>query len=122
MFNMTYDFVNDSKYIPFFIGGLGFTDTLAQTIISNKNPFIPQAIPQYYSNNNVNMSWNAGLGMRVKIEKHLFIDLIYRYMRLGSIDWGTLSYPNSTEETDSVSFRAFQVYANTLSLKASMQW
>lgn len=122
MFNMTYDFVNDSRYLPFFIGGLGFTDTLAKTRIMSNVAMAPPTTAQYYSNDNINMSWNAGLGMRVKVQKRIFIDLMYRYMRLGSINWGTLRYPNSTKGSDGVKFSAFQVYANTLSLKASMQW
>jgi opacity protein-like surface antigen len=117
MFNGLYDFVNDTRFIPYFMGGLGFTYTATESHVANNiNPVFAN-----YSQGNTSIAWNVGAGMRVKATKRLFIDVLYRFMRLGSVDWGTLTYPKTPGGTYAFNLRANQAYGNMLSFKATWQ-
>ncbi len=119
MFNGLYDFVNDTRFIPYCMGGLGFTYTSTESHVAN---YVNLALPSaYYRQGNTNIAWNVGVGMRVKATKRLFVDVLYRFMRLGSVDWGTLTYPNSIVGSNSFNLRANQAYGNMLSFKATWQ-
>ncbi len=121
--NGLYDFVNESRYIPYFMAGLGFTYTSTNSRVTNTVGVInPAFSPTYYSQGNTNIAWNVGAGMRVIANKRLFIDVLYRFMRLGSVDWGgALTYPNSSSGFNSFNLRAYQAYGSMLSFKATWQ-
>lgn len=122
MFNGLYDFVNDTRYIPYFMGGLGFTYTSTESYVtSNFGTINPALSPANYRQGNTSIAWNVGAGMRVKATKRLFIDVLYRFMRLGSVDWGTLTYPKTSVGSNSFNLRANQAYGNMLSFKATWQ-
>lgn len=121
--NGIYDFVNDSRYLPYITGGIGYTHTATDTTVANKADLTNLNLySESYSNSSTGVAWNAGLGMRVKVKSRLYFDLLYRFMRLGSIDWGYLSYPHNPGGLDSFGLQANQVYANMLSLRGSWQF
>lgn len=121
--NGIYDFVNDSRYLPYITGGIGYAYTATDTIVANNaDQSNPNLYSQSYSNSSTNVAWNLGLGMHVKVKSRLYFDLLYRFMRLGSIDWGYLSYPHNPTGFDSFGMRGNQVYANMLSLRGTWQF
>lgn len=121
--NGIYDFVNDSRYLPYLTAGIGYTHTATDTSIANNADLTNSNLyTEFYSNSSTNVAWNAGIGMHVKVKSRLYFDLLYRFMCLGAIDWGYLTYPHNPTGFDSFGLRGNQVYANMISLRGTWQF
>lgn len=96
MLNGFYDFKNKSAFTPYLMGGVGLA-TMDQTAIRNVTDTIYAAnnvldnswarLKRTHTTNNV--AWNAGAGVRYKIDKDFSLDFSYRYLDAGKSSFST---------------------------------
>ncbi len=82
--NGFYDFDTGTKFTPFVGAGIGaaFLNT------STKGTVISTGATENVSNSRTNFAWSVGAGVNYAIDTHWSADLAYRYLDLGSVDFG----------------------------------
>lgn len=98
MLNAFYDFKNKSAFTPYLMGGVGLA-TMDQTTIRNMsdtfyNKNTNNVLYHDQSRNKAthttnNIAWNAGAGVRYKINKDFSLDFSYRYLDAGKSSFST---------------------------------
>lgn len=83
MLNAYYDFKNSSKFTPYVSAGAGVTR------IKNKQTFNPEFIEDdsSLSDTSNNFTWAAGVGVAYQVTKNVALDLGYRYVDAGDIEF-----------------------------------
>lgn len=104
MFNGFYDFKNTSAFTPYLMGGVGlasfkhtaipsysYTDYNTMNEVSG---YYKGSIKRSHTKNN--FAWNAGAGVRYKINEDFNLDVSYRYLGAGKSSLTTFNRPEST--------------------------
>ncbi len=100
--NLYYDFSGLNRFKPYVTAGIGLSANSVQATL-----FPAPAIGGSNTQRNIRAAWDLGVGFRVAIFSHWYLDAAYRYIRLGN---GIGIVPNS-------SFKFLSTYSmNALSL------
>lgn len=97
MLNTYYDFKNSSKFTPYISVGAGVTR------IKNKQTFNPEFIEEIedtLSDTSNSFTWAAGIGVAYQVTKNVALDLGYRYVDAGEIEF------NNDFSEDGVNFKS----------------
>ena len=102
MLNGYYDFKNTSKFTPYLGAGVGVTR------IKNKQSLNPE-IPEFFiesdsqSDTSNTFTWSANVGVAYQVTENVALDLGYRYVDAGEIEFNTNNSvffgPNSDMKT-----------------------
>ncbi|WP_346771123.1 outer membrane protein [Commensalibacter nepenthis] len=104
MFNAFYDFKNKSAFTPYLMAGVGLA-SFKHTSIPNVSYIDYDSTNQItgYFKNSIkasrttnNFAWNAGAGVRYKINKDFDLDFSYRYLGAGKSSLTTWKQAPST--------------------------
>lgn len=104
MFNGFYDFKNESAFTPYLMAGVGLASFkhTSQPTISYTDYDTSNQMTGYYKNGikgsrtTNNFAWNAGAGVRYKINEDFDLDFSYRYLGAGKSSLTTWRQPAST--------------------------
>ena len=92
MFNAYYDFKNTSKFTPYVSAGAGVTRVKnTQTL----NPQLSEETNLGLSDTSNSFTWSAGAGVAYKVTENVALDLAYRY-----VDAGEIEFKNSVAQED----------------------
>lgn len=92
MFNGYYDFKNKSKFTPYISAGVGMTH------VKNDYHFI--TAPEYgFSKTDHNFTWSAGFGTTYNVTDNVALDLSYRYVNAGKLEFSGTLFDGSSEKT-----------------------
>lgn len=99
MLNAFYDFKNKSAFTPYIMGGVGLGSFKHTSILSSEETtYNPSDEVVNYTNARSrksrtanNFAWNAGAGVRYKINKDFDLDFSYRYLDAGKSSMTTWS-------------------------------
>ena len=92
MFNAYYDFKNTSKFTPYVSAGAGVTRVKnTQTL----NPQFSEEVNLGLSDTSNSFTWSAGAGVAYKVTENVALDLAYRY-----VDAGEIEFKNSVAQED----------------------
>lgn len=84
MFNAYYDFKNASKFTPYVSAGAGVTRVKnTQTL----NPQFSEEANLGLSDTSNSFTWSAGAGVAYKVTENVALDLTYRYVDAGEIEF-----------------------------------
>ena len=84
MFNAYYDFKNTSKFTPYVSAGAGVTRVKnTQTL----NPQFSEEVNLGLSDTSNSFTWSAGAGVAYKVTENVALDLAYRYVDAGEIEF-----------------------------------
>ena len=84
MFNAYYDFKNASKFTPYVSAGAGVTRVKnTQTL----NPQFSEEANLGLSDTSNSFTWSAGAGVAYKVTENVALDLAYRYVDAGEIEF-----------------------------------
>lgn len=84
MFNAYYDFKNTSKFTPYVSAGAGVTRVKnTQTL----NPQLSEETNLGLSDTSNSFTWSAGAGVAYKVTENVALDLAYRYVDAGEIEF-----------------------------------
>lgn len=84
MLNAYYDFKNTSKFTPYVSAGAGITR------IKNEQKLNPELAPDInlgLSDTSNSFTWSAGAGVAYKVTENVALDLAYRYVDAGEIEF-----------------------------------
>lgn len=84
MFNAYYDFKNTSKFTPYLSAGAGVTR------IKNKQTLNSEFAPEEnlnLSDTSNSFTWAAGVGVAYKVTENVALDLGYRYLDAGEVEF-----------------------------------
>lgn len=99
MFNAFYDFKNKSAFTPYIMAGVGLGSFKHTSILNNSETIYDTSDePINYSESKSrksrtanNFAWNAGAGVRYKINEDFDLDFSYRYLDAGKSSMTTWS-------------------------------
>ena len=83
MLNAYYDFKNASKFTPYVSAGAGVTHAKNTQIL---NPEFAE-VDSLGSDTNNSFTWSAGAGVSYKVTENVALDLAYRYVDAGEIEF-----------------------------------
>lgn len=104
MLNGFYDFKNESAFTPYLMAGVGLASLkhTSQPTVSYTDYDTSNQITGYYKNGikgsrtTNNFAWNAGAGVRYKINEDFDLDFSYKYLGAGKSSLTTWRQPAST--------------------------
>lgn len=93
--NVYYDFRNESKFVPYVGGGIGFGFVGMKGTGESRegSDFLDTGISK---KNSTNFAWNIGLGCAYEFTDYFALDLGYRYANFGKAKSGTYSDEEGT--------------------------
>ncbi len=104
MLNIYYDFHNSTRFTPYITAGAGlaFIDSSFSISADEEVAAIGQSIDVGVglSKFTTNFAWQIGGGVSVALSPHASLDLGYRFLSLGNMDYKILSIFDAANDTD----------------------
>ncbi len=108
-----YDINFGSPFIPYLQAGLGVSRNSVSGSSTATNPFLsPNTVS--FNNTETNFAWDAGLGLRLKMNEHVSLQAGYEFDWLGKLNWTAATFNSSGPSSNPISSDRF--FANVLDL------
>ena len=118
LFKIFYDMDFDSYIIPYIQGGAGVAFNKVSAHSESKINFIPPLIVSKDSRETTtNLAWDAGLGVRVPLGRHVFLGVGYEFDWLGKLKWETASLDPKTP----FKIKADHLYSNSVTFDFTLE-
>ena len=93
MANLIYDIhIGNDYFIPFVIAGAGFSQTTGR--VKATTQLSPTSVSK--SKTLRGFAWQAGGGIHIKLTDKFLVNLFYRHVELGKVQWGPWQNPNAS--------------------------
>ncbi len=99
MLNLYYDFYNSTRFTPYVTAGVGMAFVDSSFFLSSDADFLSAGhsidIGLGKSKSLTNFAWQVGAGVSVALSPHASLDLGYRFLSLGNMDYDVASLSNA---------------------------